>query len=352
MRFIWGVMGGLAATVALAPAAHASGASGTVNVDGSVLNVRAGPGTDHSVVAKVADGASLTVECQVAGERISGAERRTAVWLRIGEGQYVTDAYVRWRDHRPDLAWCAGSAAVYTGDGAPLHIRGNASTMNGATGAYSDGAALPVRCHLGGEQVAGTERETSMWLQVGDGEYVSAAYARWQPEAPELVWCDQPTDPAPDDRREFIEWAAAHAQHSRDQYRVPVSVSIAQAINESGWGRSGLSREGNAYFGIKCFATPGAVAAGCRPYDTSECNDDGCYDTVATFRVYRSAADSFLDHGRFLTENPRYAPAFVHVDDPDRFAREIHRAGYATDPDYTDKLLRLMRQYDLYQYDR
>ena len=46
-----------------------------------------------------------------------------------------------------------------------------------------------------------------------------------------------------------------------------------------------------------------------------------------------------------------YKDAFDHVDDPDRFAKEIAEAGYATDPSYADKLIELMQQYDLYKYD-
>lgn len=132
---------------------------------------------------------------------------------------------------------------------------------------------------------------------------------------------------------------------------MPVSVSVAQAILESGWGGSALTRQGNAYFGIKCFGTPGPVAAGCRPYQTRECDDDDCFGTTGTFRVYRTAVGSFDDHGRFLAVNPRYQPAFAHTGNPDRFAREIHKAGYATDPSYSDQLIGLMRQFDLYRFD-
>jgi flagellar protein FlgJ len=242
-------------------------------------------------------------------------------------------------------------ARVYTGGG-PLNIRSSATTWHPPTGQVDDRTPLTVRCQLAGERVVGAVRTTSLWLRVGRGRYVSDAYVAWRPRRPALPWCDQPDRRVPTDRAAFIEWAAKRAQASRRTYGVPVSVAVAQAINESGWGRSHLTTEGNAFFGIKCFGTPGPIAAGCRPYRTHECDDDDCFATTGTFRVYRKPARSFLDHGRFLTVNPRYRPAFAHTDNPNRFAREIHKAGYATDPHYSDKLIALMRQYDLYRFDR
>jgi flagellum-specific peptidoglycan hydrolase FlgJ len=248
-------------------------------------------------------------------------------------------------------AAAAAAASVRT-QGGPLNIRSNASTWHAPVGRLADGAALRAQCQLAGEDIDGAARDTSLWLRLADRRYVSDAYVAWRPKRPALPWCDQPADPAPRSHSTFVGWAAEKARASKRTYRVPVSVSVAQAINESGWGGSSLTTEGNSFFGIKCFGTPGPVAAGCRPYNTRECDDDDCFATTGTFRVYRSAADSFRDHGRFLTVNPRYRPAFDHVDDPDQFAREIHKAGYATDPAYSDKLIGLMREYDLYRFDR
>jgi hypothetical protein len=59
---------------------------------------------------------------------------------------------------------------------------------------------------------------------------------------------------------------------------------------------------------------------------------------------------SFRDHGRFLRENARYAAAFNYTNDPDRFVAEIWRAGYATDPNYPNLIVTLMRNYDLYRF--
>ncbi|HLT61660.1 MAG TPA: glucosaminidase domain-containing protein [Microlunatus sp.] len=155
------------------------------------------------------------------------------------------------------------------------------------------------------------------------------------------------------DPAEFIAFAREPAQAGEREFGVPASVAIAQAALESAWGESSLTRDGNAYFGIKCGSDNGPISDRCVEKVTQECNPQGeCWDEVALFRGYADATDSFRDHGHFLKSRPRYAAAFEHSDDPDQFIREVHRAGYATDPAYSDKIISLMRKYDLYQYDQ
>jgi flagellum-specific peptidoglycan hydrolase FlgJ len=59
-----------------------------------------------------------------------------------------------------------------------------------------------------------------------------------------------------------------------------------------------------------------------------------------------------MEHARFFLKNRRYAAALKVKDDADSFAREIQKAGYATAPDYAVQLLKLMKRYDLYRFDR
>jgi flagellar protein FlgJ len=150
---------------------------------------------------------------------------------------------------------------------------------------------------------------------------------------------------------EFIAASVPGAQQSRREDGVPVSVTIAQAILESGWGRSALSTVDKNFFGMKCNGQ-GKYATGCRSHATSECTAAGaCFPTTASFRVYGSAADSFRDHGATLASLPRYSVAFQYRDDPNQFVAQMHKAGYATDPQYTVKLTGIMAKYDLYRYD-
>lgn len=162
---------------------------------------------------------------------------------------------------------------------------------------------------------------------------------------------DVRTGPVPTDPQGFIEYAAVPAKAGWDEYEVPASVSLAQAIVESHWAQSELTVKGRNFFGIKCDGES-PYATGCLERVTQECDAHGaCANQVAKFRTYDSAEDSFRDHGHVLSTLSRYDGAFEHTDDPDEFARQIAKAGYATDPDYADKLIELMRQYHLYQYD-
>jgi flagellum-specific peptidoglycan hydrolase FlgJ len=150
---------------------------------------------------------------------------------------------------------------------------------------------------------------------------------------------------------QFIAAAAPGAQQSRREHGVPASVTLAQAILESGWGKSALSTVDKNFFGMKCNGQ-GAYAIGCASHATSECTKAGaCFPTAASFRKYNSAADSFRDHGATLASLARYSVAFQFKNDPNRFVAEMHKAGYATDPQYTTKLTAIMAKYNLYQYD-
>ncbi|MFC7480389.1 sporangiospore maturation cell wall hydrolase GsmA [Luedemannella flava] len=252
----------------------------------------------------------------------------------------------------PDLARAAAvTAHVWTG-GSNLRLRWNASTDVDAPGRLPHGARVSVRCQLAGETIAGSQRRTDLWNRISTGRFISDAYTRWRPRRPAVPWCNTATGARPPtDRVGFIRWAAANARAANARYRVPVSVTVAQAILESGWGRSALTTQGAAYFGMKCFGTPGPISLGCRPYRTTECGGRRCFRTSARFRTYNAASRSFVDHARQLATLSRYRPAFAHVRDPDRFAIAVHRAGYATSPTYSRNLINLMRRYDLYRYD-
>ncbi len=147
----------------------------------------------------------------------------------------------------------------------------------------------------------------------------------------------------------FIEAVAEAARQSTHRPNVPVSVTIAQAILESDWGRSQLSRQANNLFGIKALTGPGP--AGTVTFSTWESQDGQDVVIQAPFKAYNSLQESVDDHGWFFVRNPRYAGALAVADDPRAFAQEIQRAGYATDPAYTDKLVQLMDRYNLYRFD-
>lgn len=134
--------------------------------------------------------------------------------------------------------------------------------------------------------------------------------------------------------QEFIAKAKPLALEVQEEYGVPYGVCIAQAALETGWGRY---IKGNNYFGIK--------GQGQR-FATHEFVNGKRINIVDSFRAYDSMEDSFEDYGRFLSTQPRYAKAFL-TKDPEQFARQLQQAGYATDPEYANKLISIMRRWGL-----
>ena len=129
------------------------------------------------------------------------------------------------------------------------------------------------------------------------------------------------------------------AQANMQKSGILASLTIAQAILESGWGTSELATKANALFGIKADARWSGKAYS---KDTKECYDGVTYTTItALFRAYDSWAESVADHSAFLLANKRYA-AVVGERDYKAACKAIKAAGYATDPGYPQKLIGLI----------
>ena len=142
----------------------------------------------------------------------------------------------------------------------------------------------------------------------------------------------------------FISEIAPGAMAAQHRYGVPAAVTIAQAIDESGWGQSQLAAGDHNLFGIK-----GTGPAGSVPMPTQEYVNGQSVSTSASFRVYHNAAESIEDHGRLLARSGYYQHAMAERQHPDRFAAALTGV-YATDPNYGANLISLMRRYDLYRY--
>ena len=142
----------------------------------------------------------------------------------------------------------------------------------------------------------------------------------------------------------FISEIASGAIAAQHRYGVPAAVTIAQAIDESGWGQSQLAAQDHNLFGIK-----GSGPAGSVPMPTQEYVNGQPVSTSASFRVYHNAAESIDDHGRLLARSGYYQQAMTERQHPDKFAAALTGV-YATDPNYGANLISLMRRYDLYRY--
>lgn len=147
--------------------------------------------------------------------------------------------------------------------------------------------------------------------------------------------------------RAFIEKYSPAAQKTQQETGIPVSVTLAQAALESGWGQSELTQKAYNFFGVKATDNwDGGVYWGV----TKEYRN-GQYETeVAAFRKYDNPADSFLDRAKLL-QNERYADAMKYANDPLRMVEELEASGYATDPKYGEKLGNIMSSYGLLALD-
>ena len=141
--------------------------------------------------------------------------------------------------------------------------------------------------------------------------------------------------------REYIERYKDLAVSEMIRSGVPASITLAQGMVESDYGRSTLAREGNNHFGIKCHDD--WKGPGVRYHDDrrNEC-----------FRKYSRPEESFADHSDFLKNRPRYSSLFnLPVTDYKGWARGLKQAGYATNPDYANMLIRKIEENNLQYYD-
>ena len=151
--------------------------------------------------------------------------------------------------------------------------------------------------------------------------------------------------PASRGQQAFIKAVAEGAMATQRKYGVPAAVTIAQAIDESGWGQSFLATRDHNLFGIK-----GSGPAGSDMQPTQEVINGQAVSQIASFRVYHSMAQSIEDHGRLLASGGPYQRSMTLVHDPNAFASSLTGV-YATDPSYGAKLISLMHRYNLYRYD-
>ncbi|BDR86151.1 glycoside hydrolase family 73 protein [Clostridium tetani] len=147
----------------------------------------------------------------------------------------------------------------------------------------------------------------------------------------------------------FINSVKDGAIASMKKYKVLASITIAQAILESGWGKSKLTQECKNLFGVKAIGG----WRGCKKsYPTYEYYSGKKVLINDYFRVYNSYSESIEDHALFLVNNSRYKQhGFFNAKDYIGQANALQRAGYATSPIYEQQLISLIKQYNLNKYD-
>ena len=145
---------------------------------------------------------------------------------------------------------------------------------------------------------------------------------------------------------QFLESIHQGAVDGWKQFGVLPSLTGAQAIIESGWGQSALTTQGHNLFGIK-----GSYNGQSVTMPTYEYYGGRYVQINDAFRSYPSNYESIVDHGRFLKENSRYSN-LIGQKDYQTVTRLIRQDGYATDPQYTNTLNRVIQQYNLTAWDQ
>lgn len=124
------------------------------------------------------------------------------------------------------------------------------------------------------------------------------------------------------------------------RYNIPASITLAQGLFESGAGTSELTRKGNNHFGIKCHNWTG---------DRTYHDDDAEQEC---FRSYKNAYESYEDHSKFLARQPRYSRLFqLSRTDYKGWAKGLKACGYATNPQYAQRLISIIELYELNKLD-
>jgi flagellar protein FlgJ len=141
----------------------------------------------------------------------------------------------------------------------------------------------------------------------------------------------------------FLQQHRAAAEAAQAHSGIPAAFMMAQAAHETGWGRHEIRHADGTpshnLFGIKAGASwKGPVAE----VMTTEVIDGQPRKVSAKFRAYASYRESFEDYAQLMKSSPRYAGVLAHAGSAAGFAQGLQRAGYATDPDYAEKLTRLI----------
>lgn len=152
---------------------------------------------------------------------------------------------------------------------------------------------------------------------------------------------------APGHIEKFVTKMAPVAQKIAQETGLPAALILSQAALESGWGKREIKHDDGStshnLFGIKATASWQGKTADVM---TTEYVDGQAQKQVASFRAYDSYHDSFRDYARLLSTAERYQPV-REAQTAEQAARRVQQAGYATDPQYAEKLLTIMRYFQV-----
>ncbi len=141
---------------------------------------------------------------------------------------------------------------------------------------------------------------------------------------------------------DFVNQLQTYAEQAAHQLGLDPHVLLAQSALETGWGQSVIkTKDGISSHNLFNIKADKSWQGKQTKINTLEFKDGIAKKEVAGFRAYSSFKESFEDYVQFIKTNPRYATALKMTDNPERYLQELQQAGYATDPNYAQKVIKI-----------
>lgn len=197
-----------------------------------------------------------------------------------------------------------------------------------------------------------TEGDEGSWRILAEATYNSVKKIKSE-EVPVKVYLGKTYSAKPViEKDQFLGFASNLARGSWEKTGMSAALQTAQAILETGWGQSVPVDKYNGKFSNNLFGIKGSATAGAVISNTWEVYNGVSFRVDAEFRAYNNVNESWDDHKRLLLDKERYEPFREVMHDSTLGAWAIRRAGYATDPQYPIKLMKIIKQYNLHELDK
>ena len=328
------------------------------NADSNVAVLSATTASDSDAIASAAAESSAALESAAAAiSDVTSATSETASETTITASSATTDSSATeiTASSAVDAATTTSSAVESSATASTTPVSSASATSEAASSA-TDTTSEAASSATTTSAAASSAKATPV-VVTEDASVIAAAKAAAQqvyeetgePQtlafAAAAVTAAQPTFSTTARLQAFIESVEDGAIAGWTEYGVLPSITVAQAILESGWGQSGLSTQAHNLFGIK-----GSYNGNSVNYPTQEYVNGSYISIYDQFRAYSNNAESVEDHGAFLAENSRYNnllgdKSYTSV------AYKLQSDGYATAPTYASSLIKLVEMYNLTQLD-
>ncbi|MCF6204689.1 MAG: flagellar assembly peptidoglycan hydrolase FlgJ [Methylococcaceae bacterium] len=147
-----------------------------------------------------------------------------------------------------------------------------------------------------------------------------------------------------DSAENFISQLRPYAEQAAKKLGVDAKVLLSQAALETGWGKSVINTsDGKSSYNLFNIKADKSWSGQQTQIATLEFKDGIGKKEVAGFRAYASYQESFDDYVNFIKNNPRYKKALDVAEMPEQYMKELQQAGYATDPEYASKVMKIVQ---------